>query len=70
MGSVLILIKYMCFVVNIVFVVVNVSIVVKIKCANNISDIFNKLNSTINYTHFIKTHTYIKIFETCDETIS
>jgi hypothetical protein len=53
--------------VNVVSVVINVSIIVKIKCVNSgkISDICDKLNFTTNYTHFtttdthfIKTHKY------------
>ena len=35
-----------------------VSIVVKIKYAGNMSDICDKLNFIINYTHFIKKHIY------------
>ena len=55
-----------------------VSIIVKIKCvnSNNITDICNKHNFTINYTyftiidtHFIKIHTNIIIFDTFGGTV-
>jgi hypothetical protein len=68
---VLILIKFVCFVVNVVSVLINVFIIVKIKRVNfsRISDICSKVNFTINYIHFttldihlIKTHTNITIF--------
>jgi hypothetical protein len=71
-GSVLILIKFVCFVVNVVSVLINVFIIVKIKCVNSsrISDICSKVNFTINCIYFItldihliKTHTNITIFK-------
>ena len=54
MWLLLILIKFVCFVVNIVSVLINVFIVVKIKCMNSgrICDICDKINFTTNYTHF------------------
>jgi hypothetical protein len=69
MGPVLILVKYVFCDKYCVRSGKYVSIVVKIKCAGNMSDICDKFNFIINYTHFIKKHTYIKIFETCDGTI-
>jgi hypothetical protein len=65
-------------VVNVVSVVINVFIVVKVKCVNsgNISDICDKLNFTTSYIHFtttntnfIKTHTNITIFDTFSGTV-
>ena len=46
--------------VNVVSVVINVSIIVKIKCVNSgkISDICDKLNFITNYTYFTTTNTY------------
>jgi hypothetical protein len=63
-GSVLILIKYVCFVINFVPVMINVSIIIKIKCVNsdNISDIYDK-------PYFIKIHINITIFHTFNGTI-
>ena len=61
MGSVLILIK-ICMFCGKCCVCSDkcVSIVVKIKCVNfgNISDIYNKLSITTNYTYFTTTDTY------------
>ena len=62
-GLVLILIKFMCFVINIVSVMINMCIVIKIKRINssNISDICDKLNFTTNYTHLQQlTHILLK----------
>jgi hypothetical protein len=78
MGPVWVLIKCLCFVVNFMSVVINVSIVVKIKYVNsdNIGDICDKLNFTTNYahftttnTHFIKTHTKFTLFDTFGGTV-
>ena len=63
----MILIKFVCFVINVVSILIKcVFIVVKIKCVNfgRFSDICDKVNFTANYTQFttpdiycIKTHT-------------
>ena len=74
-GLVLILVKYVCFVVNVLSVGKLLSIVVKIKCVNsdNMSNICDKLNFTTNYTYFItigtyfiKQHTHITFFDNCN----
>ena len=62
-GPVLILIKDVCFVINIVSVIIHMCIVIKIKRINssNISDICDKLNFTTNYTHLQQlTHILLK----------
>ena len=77
-GLVLILVKYVCFVVNVLSVGKLLSIVVKIKCVNfdNMSNICNKLNFTTNYTYFITTdtyfikqHTHITFFDNCNRMV-
>jgi hypothetical protein len=74
---VLILKKYVCFVVNIVFVMIICVYCIKIKYVNfgNISDICDKLNFIINYiylpqlTHILSKNKHITIFDTCDRTV-
>jgi hypothetical protein len=57
-GPVLILIKFVCFVVNVVFVLIKgVFIVVKIKCVNS-GRISDKVNFTTN-TNILQHLTYI-----------
>ena len=61
-ATVLILIKYMFFVVNIMLLEINyVSILIKIKCVNfcNTTDICDKHNFTIKYTYFTIIDTYL-----------
>jgi hypothetical protein len=69
----LILIIYVCFVVNVVSVVINVSIIIKIKCLNfgSINDKLNFIRFTTTNTHFffIKIHTNITIFDTFSGTV-
>jgi hypothetical protein len=76
-GPVLILVKYV-FCCNVLSVGKCVSIVVKIKCVNssNMSNIYDKLNFTTNYTYFITTdtyfikqHTHITFFDNCNGTV-
>ena len=71
MGSVLILIKCVFCSKCCVCGDTCVSIVVKIKYVNsgNINYNCDKLNFTINYTHFIKIHTDVTIFYTFDWTV-
>ena len=54
MRLVLILIKFVCFIVNVMSILICVFIDVKIKYVNSgrISDICNKINFTTNYIHF------------------
>ena len=77
-GLVLILVKYVYFVVNILSVGKLLSIVIKIKYVNsdNMSNICDKLNFTTNYIHcittdtyFIKQHTHITFFDNCNGTV-
>jgi hypothetical protein len=67
-GLVLILIKLVCFCGKCcVYIDKCMFIVIKIKCVNSnkISDICDKVNFTINYTHFITPNIYfIKILTT------
>ena len=75
----MILIKFICIAINIICVNKYIFIVIKIKYVNyeRISDIYDKVNFTINYTYFIildnillkytqyfiKTHINIIIFD-------